>query len=166
MEHTKEIQEIFRDIKKKQDTKIEIDIEKLVNIGELPEENDFGDMLAYYRRLKKLTQPELGKMLGLDRHAIKSYEHNQRFPQNLNIIKDIMKILDMPKDMKLPKYLEVSLNTKEKLKQYLESHNISRRECSIIFKVSLSCIDNWVSGRRKISPEQYNRLIEMGISFE
>ena len=42
--------------------------------------NNFGRMLAYYRKLNNLTQAQLAKMVGVSDAAIGTYERGEREP--------------------------------------------------------------------------------------
>ena len=56
-----------------------------------------GDRLKYLRKNKKLTQTELGDMLGLDKSTICCYEKGTRQPSLENII-DFMQIFAVTAD--------------------------------------------------------------------
>ena len=64
-----------------------------------------GEEFAYYRRLRKLTQRQVGQMLGYEGHMaermVQAYEYNQRrIP--LRHIRKLSEILQVPIDKFVP----------------------------------------------------------------
>lgn len=57
----------------------------------------FGDRLYYARRKKKISQTEMGKMVGVCRQAISKYENNESAP-TWHIIVKIAEILEISLD--------------------------------------------------------------------
>lgn len=45
-----------------------------------------GETIRKLRKDRKLTQDKLGKLCGIDQHAISAYEHNKNIPTIFNLI--------------------------------------------------------------------------------
>lgn len=126
---------------------------------EKPKTNNIGEQIAYYRKLKGMTQKQLCKLLGVYKTTITAYENKEIKLVNVEFLKKAFKVLDIEEKIILPEYETFIMNNQsEKLKKLLEDNNLSSYEFAKIVKVDDSNVQKWLKGKSVMSKSSYNKI--------
>lgn len=128
--------------------------EKLLETG------DFIDKVIYHRVGKHYNQSEFARIIGLDPDSYYQYENRVLKLNNVETIEKMINVLDMSED-DLPEYIKfVRNNPIEKIKQFMDKHNISQSSFSRNSNIPLRTIAGWFDRKKdsQISIKNFNKL--------
>ncbi len=155
-----QIQDLFSYIKENTEinSKIEIETEKpkLKN-------NKLGSQIAYYRKIKNISQKELAERIKASRKLIIEYEQNKKFKE-LNkktekIYKKIFKELDIEEKIQLDGYEKFILNGQANLlKNFIKKLGITQMVFSEMIGKSYEVTKGWIQGRSNMSRKAYKQI--------
>ena len=124
----------------------------------LLESGKFMDKVIYHRIKKHYTPSSFAEELGLDRDTYYQYENGTFKFHNVDIVKKIVKILEMSED-DIPDYIKFIINNPmEQIKAYMKKYNISWKEFSENCKISMNTFNKWFVGDGQISIKNFNKL--------
>lgn len=151
------INHLFNKLRKNIGESIKIKIPK-PKIEE-PNNNNIGKQIAYYRKIKGLTQNELAKMLNVSKSCINAYENKEIRLVNIKFLKRIFEALEISSKIKLPEYEEFILdNQSQKLKKILKENKLNYKQFSKAINVDYSNVKKWLKGRVTMSKASYNKV--------
>lgn len=151
------INHLFNKLRKNIEESIKIEIPK-PKIEE-PNNDNIGKQIAYYRKIKGLTQNELANILNVSKSSINAYENREIRLVNTKFLKKIFKVLDINNKIKLPEYEEFILdNQSQKLKKILKENKLNYKQFSKAINVDYSNVKKWLKGQAIMSKASYNKV--------
>lgn len=151
------INSLFNKLRKNIDCNVKIESPKPVI--EEPNTNNIGKQIAYYRKIKGLTQNELAKNLNVSKSCINAYENRELRLVNVEFLKRVFEILEIEKKVKLPQYEAFILNNQsEKLKKILKENKLNYKQFSRTINVDYSNVKKWLKGQAIMSKTSYNKI--------
>lgn len=155
----KDISKLFKKIKSKGilNKTIIIDTYELAD-DRLLKTGKFMDKVIYYRINKHYTITEFANELGLDRDSYYQYEYGKMKLHKVEVLKKIVKILEM-KQEDLPDYIKFLINNPiEKINAFMEKNNMSKKEFSQNTKIPINTMYKWFIDDVQISIKSFNKL--------
>lgn len=125
----------------------------------MPETDDIGAQLAYYRRSQGILQKDLCKKLKFKRGVISAYENREIKLVNVKILKSIIKELKIENKIKLPVYENFIINNQvENFQKLLKREKINILQFSKIIGVDYSNVKQWVRGESIPSRNSFKKV--------
>ena len=106
-----------------------------------------------------LSITEICKLTGLSYDNYIKYERDEVKDQykNFDTLKKISDVLNINL---MNDYLSFKTNSKERVRSYMELHNLSIRKLAKICNVSITTIKNWRNGKCSPSYEMWQRIFK------
>lgn len=154
-----DISKLFKKIKSKGilDKRIVVDTYEVAD-EKLLDSGNFMDKVIYHRIKKHYTPSSFAKKLGIDRDTYYQYENGTFKFHNVDIVKKIIKILDISEE-DIPDYIKFIINNPiEQIKAFMKKYNISRKQFSENSKISMNTFNKWFVENGQISIKNFNKL--------
>ena len=154
-----DISKLFKKIKSKGilNKTIIIDTYEIAD-DKLLDSGDFMDKVIYHRIKKHYTPSSFAEALGLDRDTYYQYENGTFKFHNVEIVKKIVKILEMSEE-DIPDYIRFIINDPiEQIKAFMKKYNINRKQFSENSKISMNTFNKWFVEDGQISIKNFNKL--------
>ncbi len=122
--------------------------------------SSIGKQIKHYRRLNYIKQTELSAKLNHERGALHHLENKDMKLYNVDLIKDIIKELDIQDKLNInDDYLEFLLNNPcKKIIDTRKELNLTRQSFAELLSVSTTSIRRWELGNNNISRAKYEKL--------
>lgn len=154
-----DISDLFKNIKSKGvlNKTITIDTYKVAD-DKLLQTGNFMDKIIYHRIKKHYTPSSFAEKLGIERDTYYQYENGTFKLHNVDIVKKIVKLLDMGEE-DIPDYIKFIINNPmEQIKVFMKKHNISRKQFSENSKISMNTFNKWFIEDGQISIKNFKKL--------
>lgn len=154
-----DISKLFKKIKSKGilNKTIIIDTYEIVD-DKLLASGDFMDKVIYHRIKKHYTPSSFAEKLGIERDTYYQYENGTFKLRNVDIVKKIVKLLEMSEE-DIPDYIKFIINNPmEQIKNFMKKHNISRKQFSKNSKISMNTFNKWFIEDGQISIKNFKKL--------
>lgn len=151
------INSLFNKLRENINCNVKIELPK--PIIEEPNSNNIGKQIAYYRKIKGLTQTQLARLLNVSKSCINTYENRELRLVNTEFLKRVFEVLEINNKIKLPRYEEFIFNNQsQKLKKVLKENNLNYKQFSKAINVDYSNVKKWLNGQAIMSKTSYNKI--------
>lgn len=151
------VNSLFNKLRENINCNVKIELPK--PIIEEPNSNNIGKQIAYYRKIKGLTQTQLANLLNVSKSCINAYENRELRLVNIEFLKRVFEVLEINNKIKLPRYEEFILNNQsQKLKKVLKENNLNYKQFSKTINVDYSNVKKWLNGQAIMSKTSYNKI--------
>ena len=127
---------------------------------ELSENCTLGEQIRYYRKVKGLTQLEVGQALGVSKECIRHVENDEVKLFKTELIKKILFYLEAQDKIQYnDDYIEFIIkNPIAQINEYRKKEGITIYELSLRIETGYSVVKRWISGKNTISRKKYEIL--------
>lgn len=160
MEITDKINKLFYDLKDNIQTTIIIRTHTKRILKPINENSSLGEQIKYYRMQQDIKQTDLSLKLGYSRDALHHIENKEMKLIDINLIKDIIKELDIKDKLIInDEYIEFLLDSPcERILNIRKNMQMTRQEFADMLDVSITSVRRWELGNTHISRNKYNKL--------
>lgn len=133
------------------------------SVMKLPEMTmSLGGQIKYYRKLKGLSQEELGEAVGITKFGIRHIENDELLLVNLSLVDKLVAYLGIEDKVYYDDYIEfIKNNPAAQLKTYRKKKNITMYQLSKLMNTAYSTVKKWENNKSVISRSSYQKLMEL-----
>lgn len=133
------------------------------SVIKLPEMTmSLGGQIKYYRKLKGLSQEELGEAVGITKFGIRHIENDELLLVNLSLVDKLVAYLGIEDKVYYDDYIKfIKNNPAAQLKAYRKKKNITMYQLSELMNTAYGTVKKWENNKSVISRSSYQKLMEL-----
>lgn len=160
MESKVGISKLFDKLQDTLDTEIIVHTNATWEIPKISKDSTIGQQIKYYRRLANIKQEDLSTKLGYSRDALHHIENKEMKLVNINLIKDVIKELNIEDKININDDYIVFLldNPSKKLSELRQKLGFSKTKLANSLNVSSTTIRRWEKGNNYMSRKIYDKI--------
>lgn len=154
------INNLFIKLQDKFETKVKIDVFADWKVPEYNPNSSIGKQIQYFRRKQHIRQVDLANKLNCDRGVIFNIENKEYKLVNINLLKNILKELDIENKINInDEYIKFLMNNpKDTIKNIRENKKMTRQQFADFLGIQMSVIKNWEIGKAQPTRKSFEKI--------